>query len=151
MKYQIFDMAKSVRGWLATAFTLLVLDVLWLGSFAQGFYAEHLGTLLRPEVNRLAAGLFYLFYVTISWGWSVRGSESHSEAWKKGASLGFVCYGVYELTNWAVIAGWPAILIPVDWAWGVFLTGTAAGAGYLVSGSARHLSEAQQRGTFCND
>ena len=108
---------------------LLVLDLFWLGSFARDFYAEHMGPLLRPEADVLAAVLFYFFYVSVIWLNAVRNSKSRLEAGKRGAWLGFVCYGVYELTNWAVLSGWPKILVPVDWAWGILLTGIAASAG----------------------
>lgn len=135
MKKQRFDITNTILGWLATAVVLLVLDLFWLGLFARAFYVEHMGALLRPQADHLAAGLFYLFYVSVIWGHSVRDSESPRQSQRKGALLGFVCYGVYELTNWAVIAGWPAILVPVDWAWGVVLTGTAAAAGRFVSRS----------------
>ncbi|RXL64049.1 DUF2177 family protein, partial [Citrobacter sp. AAK_AS5] len=43
--------------------------------------------------------------------------------------LGFVAYATYDLTNWAVIRDWPAILVPIDLAWGVVLTPLAALAG----------------------
>ena len=113
---------------------MVALDLLFLGVIARGFYAEALGPLMRPEVNRAAAGLFYAFYVFAIVLYAVRGSTSVGVAARRGAGLGLVAYGTYELTNWAVIAGWPALLVPVDLLWGVVLTTAAASAGRSVSG-----------------
>lgn len=114
---------------LATGATFLALDLAWLGLVARGLYAAALGDLLRPEVHRLAAALFYAFYVAVTVGWAVLGAETERAAARRGAGLGLVAYATYELTSWAVIRGWPAWIVPVDVAWGVLLTGLAALAG----------------------
>ena len=46
--------------------------------------------------------------------------------------FGLVGYGVYDLTNQATLKTWPLALTLVDMAWGAFLTGLAALAGYAV-------------------
>lgn len=126
---------------LATAATLLALDLAWLGVVARGVYSAALGPLMRPEAYWPAAALFYLFYVSVTAGWAVLGTRSLLEAARRGAALGFVAYATYELTNWAVLRDWPAWIVPVDIAWGVVLTGLAALAGKLaqrrVEGRAR--------------
>ena len=55
-----------------------------------------------------------------------------SGAARRGAALGLVAYGTYELTNWAVLRDWPALLVPIDIGWGVVLTAMAAFVGKLV-------------------
>ncbi len=114
---------------LATAATFLALDLAWLGLVARDLYARALGDLLRPDAHLPAAALFYVFYVVVTVGWAVLGARSRGDAARRGAGLGFVAYATYELTNWAVIRGWPALLVPIDLAWGVFLTALAALAG----------------------
>ncbi len=47
----------------------------------------------------------------------------------RGAALALVAYGTYDLTNWAVLQGWPVILVPVDIGWGVCLTAVASVVG----------------------
>ena len=42
---------------------------------------------------------------------------------------------VVQLTNWAVLRGWPGWIVPVDVAWGVVLTASAALAGKLAQQS----------------
>ncbi|HPA50339.1 MAG TPA: DUF2177 family protein [Thermoanaerobaculia bacterium] len=114
---------------LATAATFLALDLLWLGVVARGLYERALGDLLRPDAYLPAAALFYAFYVAVTAGWAVLGARSKGDAARRGAGLGFVAYATFELTSWAVIRGWPALLVPIDLAWGVSLTALAALAG----------------------
>lgn len=115
----------------ATAVTMLVLDLTWLGLVARPFYDSSLGLLKRPTVLWQAAALFYLFYVGVIVTMAVLGAQTPSDAARRGASLGLVAYATYELTNWAVLSGWPALLVPVDIAWGVFVTALAAWVGRL--------------------
>jgi len=115
---------------LTVAAVTLVLDLTWLGVVAADLYAKHLGPLMANPVNAPAAGLFYAMYVGAVVIHAVRPAQSARDAALRGAGLGFVAYATYELTNWAVIAGWPAALVPVDLVWGVVLTGTAAVCGF---------------------
>lgn len=121
---------KGLRAWLATALSFAVLDVIWLGTIGRPIYAELLGDLLATEAYLPAAVIFYLFFVTTVYGYGVLGAKSSKEAMSRGAALGFVTYTTYELTNWAVIAGWPGLLVPIDIAWGIILTGGASLVGY---------------------
>ena len=115
---------------LATAVTMLALDLTWLGIVAQKYYAEALGPLGREQPVLLAAALFYAMYLAAIVFHAVLPAQGVAEAARRGAGLGLVAYATYELTNWAVLRGWPARLVPVDIAWGVVLTATSAAAGY---------------------
>lgn len=122
---------------LATATTMLLLDLAWLGVVARGLYAAALGPLMRPEAYWPAAALFYAFYVGVIVAWAVLGAEGPAGAARRGAGLGFVAYTTYELTNWAVLRDWPAWIVPVDIAWGLVVTAAAALAGKLGERSIR--------------
>lgn len=117
----------------ATGVTLLLLDLSWIGVVAAPLYAT-LGPLQRPTPLLPAVILFYGMYVGVIVVHAVRPARDTVEAARRGAGLGFACYATYELTNWAVIAGWPAVLVPVDLTWGVVLTATAAAVGRRVLG-----------------
>ncbi len=41
----------------------LLIDMIWLGLVAKNFYAKHLGYIMRPDVNWLAAIIFYLIFI----------------------------------------------------------------------------------------
>ena len=126
--------AKIALALASVSATLLTLDLVFLGVLARDFYVAALGSLMRAEVHRVAAGLFYAFYVVAIVLHAVRGAGSVAVAARRGAGLGLIAYGTYELTNWAVIAGWPAALVPVDVLWGVLLTAASAAMGRFVSG-----------------
>lgn len=121
---------KRIVAGVSIAITLLVLDLVFLGILAKPLYDEALGPLRRAQVYWPAALVFYAFYVAVIAGFAVLPAASGARAFKRGAGLGFVAYATYELTNWAVLAGWPAVLVPVDIAWGVVLTGTCSWVGY---------------------
>ncbi|TFH28637.1 MAG: DUF2177 family protein [Myxococcales bacterium] len=110
---------------------MLILDLAWLGVIARGLYDSMLGPLKRTEVLWPAAALFYAIYVVAIVVHAVLGSSSPSSALRRGAALGLVTYSTYELTNWAVLRDWPALLVPIDVSWGVALTAVAGLAGKL--------------------
>ena len=118
---------------LATAATMLTLDLTWIGKVGRPFYAV-LGPLQRAEPYLPAAAAFYGMYLAVVIAWAVRPVATSRAAAMRGGCLGLVCYSTYELTNWAVIEGWPGALVPVDIAWGVFLTSVSAGVGRRVLG-----------------
>merc|ERR1719414_246102 len=126
---------RGVRGWAVAAavaaLTMAGVDVVWLGFVAKGLFQKEIGHLLAKDINFVAAGLFYVFYVTTILLYAVRPSRSAKDAALRGAGLGFVAYTTYELTNWAVLEDWGAILVPIDIAWGVALTTTTAAASYV--------------------
>ena len=114
----------------ATVLAMLVLDGIWLGLVARGFYRQHLGFLMADQVNWGAAVLFYGLYaigltvfVTIP---SIDAGSVGTALWR-GALFGLVAYATYDLTNQATLKGWPVIVTAVDLAWGVLLS-AAVGA-----------------------
>jgi uncharacterized membrane protein len=115
---------------LAVTVTTMALDLVFLGVIAKRLYDELLGPLRRPTVHWPAALAFYAMYVVALLVHAVLPANTAKDAARRGAGLGLVAYATYELTNWAVLAGWPAALVPVDIGWGVFLTAAAAVAGH---------------------
>ncbi len=49
-----------------------------------------------------------------------------------GAFLGLIVYGVYDMTNLAIITGWPLKFALVDMAWGTVSGGLIAMIAYWV-------------------
>lgn len=118
-----------VAATLAATATMVVLDLTWLGVVARGWYDALLGPLKRPDVYLPAAVLFYSMYLCAVMLYAVLGAHSPSMALRRGAAFGLVTYATYDLTNWAVLQGWPALLVPIDIAWGIFLTALVAMVG----------------------
>jgi uncharacterized membrane protein len=102
----------------------LAIDLTWLGFVAKSIYGGLMKDIMTPNVNWPAAlGFYALFVVGLIYfaiGPAVREGSLQS-AMLNGALYGLFTYATYDLTNYAVLKGYPAALVPIDIAWGVFL------------------------------
>lgn len=113
----------------------LVIDFIWLSLIANKFYSQHLGYLLKANVDFLAAGLFYLLFVVGLVVFSIQPAlekKSLKKAATLGALFGLISYATYDLTNQATIKDWPVIVTVVDLIWGAFLGSTVSLISYLL-------------------
>jgi uncharacterized membrane protein len=112
------------------------IDMLWLGVVAKKFYQSQIGNIMKPDVNWVAAIIFYLIFIA---GLVVFVIEPAMEknSWKQalllGAFFGFVCYATYDLTNLAVAKDWPLLVTIVDLAWGAVLAASVSTATYFIA------------------
>ncbi len=124
-------MFKLLIVWVVVALALLVLDLIWLGVIMKSFYAAELGELARRNEAGLTPrwGAAAVVYVLIPLGIVafVRPVCGAEIAWWQvclwGALFGLVVYGVFDLTNLAVLADWSVRMTLVDLAWGCVLCG----------------------------
>lgn len=125
-----------IVAYVAAAIGFLLLDLLWLGFVAKGFYRQEIGELLLEKFNVIPAIAFYLIFIVgiviFAIAPALQGG-SWRTALVYGALFGFFTYATYDLTNLAVLKGWSPLVTAVDIAWGTFLTGTAAFLGYLTA------------------
>jgi uncharacterized membrane protein len=125
-----------VKLYLLTVPIFFLIDILWLGYIAKGFYREHLSFILSSKVNWGAAVTFYLIYIAGILIFAVAPAiekSSWQQALMWGALFGFFTYATYELTNMALIDGWPLKIVVVDILWGVVLCASVATASYGVA------------------
>ncbi|HAC57612.1 DUF2177 family protein [Parvibaculum sp.] len=122
--------------YIGSAVVFLGLDYVWLSRIARDFYASSIGSLMREAPDFLAAGVFYLFYIGGIVFFAVMPAESWKGALLRGALLGLLAYGTYDMTNLATLKGWPWRMAAVDMAWGTALTALAALGGYLAAKAA---------------
>ena len=54
------------------------------------------------------------------------------EALVRGAAFGLVTYATWDLTNLAVLKGFPAAIVPIDMAWGTVLGAGVTSVAWLV-------------------
>ena len=106
-----------------------LIDMVWLGLVAKGFYRRQLGTFLSPQVRWGAAILFYLLFIAGLLVFVVspallRGAPLHALLF--GALFGLICYATYDLSNMATLKGWPLTVTVVDLVWGTVLGGTVS-------------------------
>lgn len=129
-------MVHYIIAFLATALVFFGLDFIWLSKMTGLFYRQHIGHLLLDQPNIPVAAVFYLVYVAGIVYFAVApalNGGSWTSALISGAILGFVAYGTYDMTNMATLKDWSLAVSVVDMSWGVFLTGTAATAGYFAA------------------
>lgn len=113
-----------------------LIDMIWLGLVAQGFYAKQIGSLMKSNINWLAAIIFYLIFIfglvifVIS---PAMEKNSWISALVFGALFGFVCYATYDLTNLAVAKDWPLLVTIVDMIWGAFLASSVSTLTYFIA------------------
>lgn len=114
----------------------LLLDACWLTLMGTRLYRPALGSLMRTDIDWLAAALFYVIYLAGIVGFAVvpaLTTKSGRTALLRGAAFGFVCYATYDLTNQATLVGWPWHITLADLAWGSSATALAALLGWRVA------------------
>jgi len=120
--------------YLCTVPVLFIIDMIWLGIIAKGFYQDKIGYLLGP-INWPAAIIFYLIFIVGIIIFAVAPAleaQSLLKAVVLGALFGFFTYATYDLTNLATIKDWPLIVVFVDIAWGMVLSGSVATLSFLI-------------------
>jgi len=126
---------QVVTLYLMTLAVFFVIDMIWLGVVAKGFYRKHLGTMLSPKVNWAAALLFYLVFIVGLIVFVIRPALAAGEPLKAlllGAFFGLISYATYDLSNLATLKDWPIIVTVVDLVWGTTLGGLVSLAGTLL-------------------
>jgi uncharacterized membrane protein len=112
------------------------IDMVWLGLVAKGFYRAQIGTLMKNDVNWIAAIIFYLIFIVGLVVFVIapaveKGSWMHAILF--GALFGLVCYATYDLTNLAVAKDWPLLVTIVDLAWGTVLAAYVSTVTYFIA------------------
>lgn len=114
----------------------LAIDLFWLGIVMKGFYSTELGSLARRAGDGLAPrwGAALLVYMLIPGGLILfvrpllQNSGTIGSALGWGALYGLVVYGVYDLTNRAILENWSLRMTIADIAWGCVLCGITSAA-----------------------
>lgn len=114
-----------------------IIDMVWLGLVAKGFYRDQIGALMKTHVNWSAAIVFYLIFIAGLVVFVIapameKGSWKHALLF--GALFGFVCYATYDLTNLAVAKDWPLLVTIVDLIWGAVLAASVSVITFLIAG-----------------
>ena len=115
----------------AVMVTLLVLDFIWLGVMSRGFFRNEIGDLLRDKVSWVPGVLVYVLLTVGIFVFVLNSSFADGVLRTVGLGVlfGVVVYGVYDLTNLALVRGWTVRAALVDVLWGGFIGGVAAYVG----------------------
>lgn len=114
---------------LSTLLYVFVLDMVWLGIIAKNIYAENIGVLLRKSGDILTPNwpAAVIVYIAIAIGIlcfvlpKADGNYMMGFAW--GALFGAITYGIYDFTNFSILANWPLKITLIDFVWGIVLCG----------------------------
>lgn len=128
-------MLTYIFAWVSTGLVFLALDAVWLSQMTPRIYKPVMGEMMRASPDFVAAGIFYVIYVSAIVFFAVAPAlEQHSlsKAITTGGVLGFVAYATYDLSNQATLKMWDWKLTVADMAWGTIATAAAAGIAYAV-------------------
>lgn len=128
-------MLKNFAIYASFLITLIAIDLVWLLGIAKNLYRDQMGDLMANEPKLIAGLAFYLLYalgVCIFVIVPALSKQSWIYALQYGALFGLFCYMTYDLTNLAVIRGFPTQLALIDIAWGSFVTAVCSGIAYWV-------------------
>jgi len=128
-------MTRYILLYAATVPVFFLIDLLWLGVVARGFYRSQLGSLMADPIVWPVAILFYLLFIAGLIFFAVLpalDAGTWTRALLLGAAFGFFAYMTYDLTNLATLRDWPVTLTVVDIAWGTVLGATVATASFFI-------------------
>ncbi len=123
---------KLIVLFLFTIVCVFVLDMIWLGLIAKNIYAQNIGMLLRKTGENMApiwwaAAVVYIC-ITLGILYFVlpNAQGSYVFALAGGVVLGVVTYGIYDFTNYSILASWPWKITLIDFIWGMVLCGLSS-------------------------
>lgn len=129
-------MRAAITAYISGLLVMAILDGAWL-SFATGkIYKPGIGHLMADKPVIWAAILFYLLYAAgVTYLITLPALEGAplAETATRGAVLGFIAYGTYDLTSLAILSGWPVYVTVLDMIWGAIITGATASAALLIT------------------
>jgi uncharacterized membrane protein len=132
---------ELVKQWGVGLVVFILMDMVWLGVVANGFYKRELGPLLRQHANGdldpriLPAALLYALLILgialFALPRARAGGMGDAVLWS--ALFGVIAYSVYDLTNYATMQGFPLKVVVVDMIWGGVICAAAGAAMHAVA------------------
>jgi uncharacterized membrane protein len=125
-------MMKLVGLFFVTMICVFVLDMIWLGVIAKSTYAQSLGMMLRKSADGMtpiwwaAAVVYVCITLGILYFVLPAAQGNYMLALYGGVMLGLVTYGIYDFTNYSILANWPWKITVIDFVWGMVLCGLSS-------------------------
>lgn len=129
-------MKKAVMAYIGSLLGFLLLDAIWLGLVAKNSYIQAMQGLMREDVHVWPWVVFYSLYcmaIVYLVVLPCKDSASARPVLAAGAVLGAAAYGAYNMTNYALLAGWPLGISLQDWAWGTVVTSLSSYCGWRLA------------------
>lgn len=123
---------KFIILFIVTIMSVFIMDMIWLGLIAKNIYAQHIGMLLRKSGEAMTPIWWaaVVVYVCITLGILFfvlpKAQGDYFNALSFGVLLGLVTYGIYDFTNYSILANWPWKITLIDFTWGMVLCGLSS-------------------------
>lgn len=124
----------KLKQFLSALGLFIVFDYVWLGIIMKNFNMQQLA-----EIGRIENGVFQLHYGAAAATYVLMALaipffvlpqiDRQTRLYKTfliGALMGLIIYGVFDLTNLAILKNYPLNFIAPDMAWGAFVYGAVA-------------------------
>ena len=115
----------NVKAIVLSIVLFLVLDALFIGYFMKDWQSLLLRVQGEKMEVRMMSALAVYVLMVLAWVYFVYRPylvhKSIGKAVNTGAVLGFVIYGIFELTNFAIIKKWNMKFVLLDTFWGATL------------------------------
>jgi len=143
-KGQFMPILPYVKLYVVSLFIFIIVDLIWIAGIMKNFYRSQLGPLSRMTGGSMSPNIpsSILVWMLIVLGLILfvlpkipkTGSGFEGVLW--GVLFGLVVYGVYDLTNFALLKDWSLSMTIVDMLWGMIACGLS---GFVVGHLARWL------------
>jgi len=140
----VMPMLSYVKLYIISLFIFIVVDLIWIAGIMKNFYRLQLGPLSRTTGGSMSPNIpaSILVWMLIVLGLILfvlpriprTGPGIEGVLW--GGLFGLVVYGVYDLTNYALLKDWRLSMTIVDMLWGMAACGIS---GFVVGHLARRL------------
>jgi uncharacterized membrane protein len=122
---------KKLKQFVIAFLSFLILDFVWLGLVMKDFNFQQLSEIGRIENGEFQMQLIPALVTYILMGWAVPlylmpKLKKPICAWNAfwvGAPMGLIVYGVFDMTNLAILKNYPLPFVFPDMAWGTFAFG----------------------------
>jgi uncharacterized membrane protein len=115
-----------IKLFLESLVTFLAIDALWISQVASPWMKKATPHLMTDSPNVFAAGAFYVLYLSVLLILIVVPGLNHKIGYQPLAFQAFIfglaAYATYDLTNLAVMKGYPLNMAVADMLWGGFVT-----------------------------
>lgn len=117
----------------ATLIPFLILDAIMITFVTKPLFDQHIGHLMT-ELRPIPAAAFYLAYIAgLLYLVSLPALKTGSPVLLPAAVIGFMAYGTYEFTSYAIMKDWTFQMLATDLIWGIAVTATVTWIGVAVT------------------
>lgn len=131
---------SKLKQFLLASVLFVILDFIWLGFVMKDFNMQQLAEIGRIEngvfqLNYTAAVITYILMALAVVFYVLPQAKKHGslrQVFLSGALLGLIVYGVFDMTNLAILKNYPVAFVAPDMAWGAVVFGLVSVATFKV-------------------